>query len=378
MDATMIERPTNRRSARERGRPAGGADEQAPGTASEPATFDATAVKTVNLALQGGGAHGAFAWGVLDRLLEDERVAFEGVSATSAGAMNAVVLAYGLAEGGREGAKKALTHFWRRVSHAAAMGPLQPSPIDRMLHNHALEYSPAFLVMDFMSRLFSPYQLNPGNYNPLQRVLEQSVDFERLRRKTPVKLFLSATNVRTGKVKIFTNQEITPEAVMASACLPFMFQAVEIDGEAYWDGGYMGNPALYPLIYHCDSRDVVVVHINPLCRPDIPRSATEIMNRINEISFNSSLMREMRAIAFVTKLIDGGSVCDNSLKRMNIHAISADRVMQKLSVMSKLNADWEFLTHLRDDGRAHAEQWLAHNVDRLGRESTIDIGMRYL
>jgi NTE family protein len=341
------------------------------------ATTDA-GVKVVNLALQGGGAHGAFAWGVLDRLLDDERIAFEGVSATSAGAMNAVVLAYGLAEGGREGAKKALSGFWLRVSHAAAMGPLQPSPLDRVLHNHALEYSPAFLMLDFMSRLMSPYQLNPANYNPLQRVLEQSVDFDRLRDRAPVKLFLSATNVRTGKVKVFTNREVTAEAVMASACLPFMFQAVEIDSEAYWDGGYMGNPAIYPLIYHCDSADVLVVHINPLCRPDVPRSATEIMNRINEISFNSSLMREMRAIAFVTKLIDTGAVCDKSLKRMNIHAIAADEVMQKLSVMSKLNADWEFLTHLRDDGREFAGRWLAEHFDRVGVDSTIDVHGRYL
>jgi NTE family protein len=349
-----------------------------PAPRARKAAIDSVETKTINLALQGGGAHGAFAWGVLDRLLEDERLSFEGVSATSAGAMNAVVLAYGLAEGGRAGAKKALNNFWLRVSHAAAKGPLQPSPIDRALHNHALEYSPAFMMLDFMSRLFSPYQLNPGNYNPLQQVLEQSVDFARLRERAPVKLFLSATNVRTGKVKIFTNQEITPEAVMASACLPFMFQAVEIDGEAYWDGGYMGNPAIYPLIYHCDSTDVVVVHINPLCREEIPRSATEIMNRINEISFNSSLMREMRAIAFVTRLIDQGSVCDQSLKRMHIHAISADAVMQKLSVMSKLNADWEFLTHLRDDGRDFADDWLKGNYERIGSASTIDVHEHYL
>ena len=199
-------------------------------------------------------------------------------------------------------------------------------------------------------------------------MLEQSVDFDRLRELAPVKLFLSATNVRTGKVKIFTNPEITPDAVMASACLPFMFQAVEIEGEAYWDGGYMGNPAIYPLIYHCASPDVVVIHINPLQRQEIPRSATEIMNRINEISFNSSLMREMRAIAFVTRLIDCGAVCDQSLKRMNIHAIAADPVMQELSVMSKLNADWEILTHLRDDGREFAGRWLAESFDRIGVE----------
>ena len=335
-------------------------------------------VRAINLALQGGGAHGAFAWGVLDRLLEDERIAFEGVSATSAGAMNAVVLAYGLGEGGRDGARTALTGFWRRVSHAAAMGPLQPSFLDRMLHNHSLDYSPAFLTLDLMSRMMSPYQLNPGNYNPLLHVLEQSVDFDRLRGLSPIKLFLSATNVRTGKVKVFENDEITPEAVMASACLPFMFQAVEIDGEAYWDGGYMGNPAIFPLIYGCDSPDVLVVHINPLARPEIPRTATEIMNRINEISFNSSLMREMRAIAFVSELIDEGAICNRKMKRMYVHAISADAVMRKLSVMSKLNADWEFLTHLRDDGREFAEHWLDQHFVSLGNASTVDIRASYL
>ena len=226
-------------------------------------------VKTINLALQGGGAHGAFAWGVLDRLLEDERIAFEGVTATSAGAMNAVVLAYGMAEGGREGARKALNDFWRRISHSAAHGPLQPSPVDRMLHKPCTRIFAGIHHARLDDRMFSPYQLNPANYNPLQHVLEQSVDFERLRPKPSVKLFLSATNVRTGKMKMFKNQEITSEAVMASACL-FMFQAVEIDGEAYWDGGYMGNPAIYPLIYHCDSPDVIIVHINPLLRQEIP------------------------------------------------------------------------------------------------------------
>jgi len=331
------------------------------------------AIKTVNLALQGGGAHGAFAWGVLDRLLEDGRIGFEGISATSAGAMNATVLADGLAEGGRDGARTALASFWRSVSHAAAFSPLQPSLVDRLFHNHSLENSPAFMVFDLMTRMVSPYQLNPGNYNPLKNILEDSVDFDRLRKSSGAKLFLSATNVRTGKVKVFNNKEMTPDAVMASACLPFMFQAVEIDGEAYWDGGYMGNPAIYPLIYHCDSADVVVVHINPIERPDLPRMAHEIMNRINEISFNSSLLREMRAIAFVTKLIDDGKLTDDSLKRVFVHAIGADETMKKLSVVSKLNADWDFLTH-----REHASRWLEETFDCLGQKSSIDIREAYL
>jgi len=317
--------------------------------------------KTINLALQGGGAHGAFAWGVLDRLLEDGRIAIEGISATSAGAMNAAVLAYGFAEGGPDGARKALAGFWRRI--------------DRAMHNHGLEFSPAFQAFDLLVRLFSPYQLNPLNYNPLRSILENCIDFSRLRQSAAIKLFLSATNVRTGKVRVFKNGEITPDAVMASACLPLLFQAVEIDGEAYWDGGYMGNPAIFPLIYECASRDVVIAHINPTARTDVPRTAGEILNRINEISFNSSLMREMRAIAFVTRLIDEGKVTDGAMKRMLVHSIAADDFMQGLGVNSKLNADWEFLTHLHDVGRDRAAAWLGANFQHLGAQSSADLAL---
>jgi NTE family protein len=321
-----------------------------------------TAGKTVNLALQGGGAHGAFAWGVVDRLLEDERISFEGISATSAGAMNAVVMAYGLMLGGREGARRTLTEFWRGVSEASAWRPLQP----------------AFMFFDMMTRLLSPYQFNPLNYNPLRNLLEKTVDFERLRGENVVKLFLCATNVRTGKVKIFENHELTVSAVLASSCLPLVFQAIEIDGEAYWDGGYMGNPAIFPVIYGCRSTDVIVVHINPIVRDDIPRTASGILNRVNEISFNSSLMREMRAIAFVDRLIESGAIHDTEMKRVLIHAIEADAFMKDLGVASKLNTDWAFLTHLRDVGRATAEEWLAASYDHLGVRSTIDVRGKYL
>ena len=224
-------------------------------------------VKTINLALQGGGAHGAFTWGVLDRLLEDERIAFEGISATSAGAMNATVAAFGLATGGREGARQALANFWRRVSHLGDFSPLQPSWIDRLMGNRHLENSPAYLTFDMMTRLLSPYQFNPVNYNPLREVLAQVVDFTALSRHAcPVKLFLSATNVRTGKVKIFGNDEINADAVLASSCLPFLFRAVEIEGESYWDGGYSGNPALLPFLRATATEDVLIVQINPLER----------------------------------------------------------------------------------------------------------------
>jgi len=336
-------------------------------------------VRTINLALQGGGAHGAFTWGVLDRLLDEKELAFEGLSATSAGAMNAAAFAYGLAVDGREGARKALTDYWKRVSEAARLGPLQPSVIDRMLEDHKLSWSPIFALVGFVTRMLSPYQFNPANYNPLREVVEQSIDFSVLRRPDcPVKLFLSATNVRTGKVKIFAGNEISVDAVMASACLPTMFHAVEIGGEAYWDGGYMGNPAIFPLIYNCQSADIVIVHINPLFRNEVPRSADDILNRINEISFNSSLMREMRAVSYVTGLVTQKRVVDGGLKHVLVHSISDDAFMGALTPTSKYNADWDFLIFLRDQGRKCAGDWLAENFVKLGVESSVDVEKVYL
>jgi NTE family protein len=336
-------------------------------------------VRTINLALQGGGAHGAFTWGVLDRLLEEKYLGFEGLSATSAGAMNAAVFAYGLAVGGRDGARKALAGYWKRVSDAASLGPLQPSPIDRMLGDHKLAWSPAFSLMGFVTRVLSPYEFNPSDYNPLRNVVEQSIDFEVLRHPDcPVKLFLSATNVRTGKVKVFAGQEISVSAVMASACLPTMFHAVEIDGEAYWDGGYMGNPALFPLIYNCKSADIVIVHINPLYRKELPYAAGDILNRINEISFNSSLMREMRAVSFVTGLVKQKRIVDHDIRQILMHSITDDEFMGELSPTSKYNADWDFLIFLRDQGRKCVNEWLASNFGKLGVESSVDIDSLYL
>jgi NTE family protein len=379
------ERPHNRRPPSSTAKEGGVTD-----ILQTPSTIESNAVrpqgaaapieqKAINLALQGGGAHGAFTWGVLDRLLEDTRITIDGISAGSAGAMNAVVATYGWSVGGREGAKRALADFWRRLSDASLLGPLQASWFDRAIGNHSLSWSPAFLVLDVMTRLFSPYQLNPMNHNPLRGILIASVDFDALRGSAcPIKLFLSATNVRTGKVKVFAREEITAESVLASACLPLMFQAVKIDGEHYWDGGYMGNPALFPLIYNCSSRDILIVHINPLYREELPHTAADILNRINEISFNSSLMREMRAVSFVTRLIDEKRVIDNSLRRMLIHSISADEQMTQLSAASKMNADWSFLTRLRDIGRESAESWISDNFVQIGRESTADVQNQYL
>jgi NTE family protein len=316
-------------------------------------------VKRVNLALQGGSTHGAFTWGVLDRLLEEPRIELEGVSATSAGAMNAAVMAHGLTTGGRKGAREALEEFWLGVARISApLGALQ--------------------LFELVSRFLSPYQLNPLNYNPLRQLIQRVIDFERLRQDSAIKLFLSATNVRTGKIKVFTDKEITADCVLASACLPFLYQAVEIDGEYYWDGGYMGNPALFPLIYSCQSRDVLIVHVNPIERPDRPTSAREIMDRVNEISFNSSLMREMRAVAFVTKLIDDGKLNKGDAKRVLIHSVCADDVMRGFGAASKLNADSGFLRQLRALGRERAQAWIDDHFDDLGARSTVDIQAAYL
>ena len=335
-------------------------------------------VKAINLALQGGGAHGAFTWGVLDHLLEDGRLGIEGISATSAGAMNAAVLAQGVMVGGREGARLALESFWRSVSAAGSASPLQPSLLDRWSGNWNMDYSAAYLALDVLTRMFAPSQLNPLGVNPLRDLLVETIDFDRLRQCTTLKLYVSATNARSGKIKVFETHEISADVLMASACLPFLYEAVEIDGEPYWDGGYLGNPSIFPLIYNCDSPDVLVVRVNPIRREDLPKTARGILNRINEISFNSSLMREMRAIAFVTRLIDDGTVKDGRLKRMLIHSIEADEYMAGLGYSSKLNPDWDFLTHLRDIGRERARVWIAANADKVGVQSSIDIREAFL
>ncbi|MGP1394546.1 MAG: patatin-like phospholipase family protein [Inquilinaceae bacterium] len=334
--------------------------------------------KRINLALQGGGAHGAFTWGVIDRLLEDGRIDIEGISGTSAGAMNAAVLAYGLATGGHQGGRDALADFWHRTSEAARLSPLRPSPMDRWFTVGNMDLSPSWMLYDNMSRVLSPYQFNPTNINPLRDVVAATIDFDILCETDAVKLFLCATNVRTGRIKIFKGRELSVDAVLASACLPFLFHAVHVDGEDYWDGGYMGNPPLYPLIYHTDCNDVLLVQINPVGIDQVPRSARSILDRINTLSFNSSLMREMRAISFVTKLIDEGSLDGDRYKRLNIHAIDAEPEMAKLSVSSKLNADQEFLGWLFRLGRDRAAQWLDSHFDKINKETSTDIAQKFL
>jgi NTE family protein len=339
-------------------------------------------IKAVNLALQGGGAHGAFTWGVLDRLVEDERIAIEGISATSAGATNGVAFSYGMATGGREGAKRALHDFWRNISQVGSPSLLPPSEFEKAVKAFWKDSIKAaqsmFPMLSKLQVMISPYEFNPFNINPLKQLLEQSIDFRALRDEgCPVKLFLCATNVRTGRIKTFDRREISADCVLASACLPTLFQAIEIGGESYWDGGYIGNPALFPLIYNCDSRDIVVVHINPQERTTVPESAPDILARINEISFNSSLLRELRVIAFLTKLVDDGLADGTRLRSVLIHEIASEEIARQMSVETMMNMDWDFLTRLREAGRHQADVWLAANYDRLGETSTIDVQKKY-
>jgi len=342
---------------------------------------DRAGIKRVNLALQGGGSHGAFAWGILDKFAEDGRLDIEGLSATSAGSMNAVVYAQGRMNGGNDGAREALEKFWRDISDAGQMfSPVRASGWEAAL-GLGLEQSPSYILFETLTRTFSPYQFNPFNFNPLRDVLAKNVDIDAIHACDCVELFICATNVRTGQPRIFRNREVTLEAVLASACLPFLFQAVGIDGEHYWDGGYMGNPALYPLFNHTQSRDIVIAHINPIVRPQLPTTASEIQNRLNEVTFNSSLLRELRAIAFVTKLIEQDWLKDeyrNRLKHVLIHSIRADEALCDLTVASKFRTDWAFLCGLRDLGRAAAARWLERAYDHLGHHSTVDLRSEYL
>jgi NTE family protein len=325
----------------------------------------------IDLALQGGGAHGAFTWGVLDRLLDEPRLRIEGISGTSAGAMNAAVLVHGHAENGLQGAKAALEDFWRRVSRAATFSPFRRSPLDILMGRWTLDTSPVFLAFDLAARMFSPYDLNPRGANPMRDILAECVDFARLA-QSPIRLFVTATNVRTGRGRVFHNSELTPDVLLASACLPTLFQAVEIDGEAYWDGGYVGNPTITPLVRECASSDTLLVQVNPIERPGTPRSAREILDRLNEVSFNSPLMKELRMIAVLRQVANAGDCEGARWAGMRIHRI-ASAMMTELGYSSKLNAEWEFFCMLRDEGRSCAELFLRDHMEDLGRRSTFDL-----
>jgi NTE family protein len=331
------------------------------------------AKKLVNLALQGGGAHGAFTWGVLDKLLEDGRLAFEGLSGTSAGAVNAVVMIDGWTRNGREGARHALSAFWAEVARTARLSPLRRSPFDGFFRAWGMRETPAFLFFDILTRLFSPYELNPFDLNPLRDLVGRMVDFRRVKECTEIGLFVAATNVHTGRVRIFKKHEISLDVIMASTALPTLYRAVTIDGVPYWDGGYMGNPPLWPFFYSCEGEDVVIVQINPIERRRTPRTAAEIEDRVNEITFNASLLSELRAIDFVGRLLREGRLERGRYKDVRIHMIADVNAMPKLGLASKFDADWDFLVSLRDLGRSAAERFLTEHLDNIGKRSSVDV-----
>ncbi len=339
-------------------------------------------MKNIDIALQGGGAHGAFTWGVLDYLLEDGRLNFASVTAASAGAMNAAVMAYGLHLNGPDEARNQLEIFWKKVSEIDSQNNWL-SKFSRNLFPELKKYqekAQRFGLSAFLQS-FSPYQFNPFDVNPLRDIIENQIDFEALRCCQKTRLYISATNVKTGKVKVFKTHEITSDTVLASACLPHLFKAVKIDNEYYWDGGYSGNPPLWPLFYDHETQDVLVVHINPMHRNHVPQTSFDIQNRMNEISFNMSLLKEMRAVAFVQKLINEDMLKPEFAdKYSNIlfHSIRADKVLEDLSSDTKLKTDWDFLLSLKARGRVMAEQWLTEHYEHVGRKSTVDLREEFL
>jgi NTE family protein len=338
---------------------------------------DSNGPKRINLALQGGGALGAFTWGVLDQLLEDGRLSIEGISGASAGAVNAIMLADGLARGGPKEARKRLADFWRAASLGGNLPEVQRRAVDRLFSFWPVEDTPVGLWMQALTRYLSPYDFNPLNINPLKDLITRFIDFDKVRAATDLKLFVSATNVKTGQLKVFKREEMTADMIVASACLPHLFHAVEIGGEFYWDGGYVGNPALYPLVGGTETENLLLVQINPLKRKQLPKTRDEIMARINEITFNSSLMSELRGIAFVGQLIDDGKLPRGTgagqYRRMNIHRIALTGATQALDAGSRLNTDFDFFEMLHDKGRRAAREFLDAHYEDIGVRSTIDI-----
>ena len=341
-------------------------------------------MQMVNLALQGGGSHGAFTWGVLDALLEDGRIGFEGLSGTSAGAVNAVALASGWARAQaagrdpREGAREKLAGIWYRVGALGSLGTLHQQFTRMLWGGLPPELSPAHLIGNAWRGMLSPYQSNPLDINPLRTMLEEEIDFPAVAAQHELKVFVSATHVNTGKAVVFTGRQLDARAVLASACLPMLFQAVEIDGEAYWDGGYSVNPALSPLIKECATADLVLVQINPLARQQTPKSSAEIVDRVNELTFNASLLTQMRAIDFVNRLVAEGAVSHARCKSVRVHRIDGGAALEAFPTSSRTSADGVLINQLFEAGRTSGKEWLAQHAAAIGHRATVDIRSDYL
>ncbi len=333
--------------------------------------------KVVNLALQGGGSHGAFTWGVLDRLLEEDAyLKIEGLSGTSAGAMNAAIFAQGYIKGGAFGARDLLDQYWRGVSKLASFGVARRNMVDKMMGNWNLDQNPGAAMLTTWQRMVSPYQTNPLNINPLRDMIEQMIDFDAIRNSSKFRLFICATRVETGRPRVFERKELTLDALMASACLPLTFQAVTIDGEPYWDGGYTANPALMPLIETASSPDLVLVPITPFSRPGTPGKPVEIINRANEIGFAVPLLSELNTIALARKLVLDQPIRSEEAERfarLRLHMLSAENEMREFGAASKFNVQLDFLLRLKEIGRNAADRWLKANWDHLGHRPSVDV-----
>lgn len=331
-------------------------------------------IKKVGIALQGGGAHGAFTWGVLDRLLEADYIIADAMCGTSAGAVNAVTCAYGLHIGGPKKAKELLETLWTKVAHSGGFF-FKPGIFDKFYGNGDIYNSPGYMFFNNITQFLSPYNFNPFNYNPLRDILTDLIDFKELQLYNKKKLFICATNVKTNRAKIFSNKEITVDAVLASACLPFLFQAVEIEGEYYWDGGYMGNPPIFPLITNTTLHDIVLIKINSVNINSVPTTARDIADRVNEISFNSSLINEMKLIHYRNELLRNGILkTDDKMNReIFVHTISGYDALSQLSYSSKMNTSWDFLMSLKERGRQTASKWLESDFKQVGIKSTFDV-----
>jgi NTE family protein len=335
--------------------------------------------KKIAIGLQGGGSHGAYTWGVLDALLEDDRLEIEGVSGTSAGGMCATAVAHGLIKGGNAGARETLRYFWELIGEKGKTSPFQFNPFQKKVRDFSIGSNPAFMMLKSMMGLLSPYQFNPTGVNPMGDLIDKVFDFDALQKGNDiVKLFLCATHVATGKLRIFNGETLTKEAVLASACIPSLFHAVKIEDDFYWDGGYIGNPALYPLIYGCETSDLLVIQLRRVYSPKLPTSVHDIANRLSEITQNACLTREMRSISFVTKLIDDGIVQPNALKRLHIHMIRDDAFMGGLDAGSGFFADMEFIQYLYEAGRRAGKEWLKNHFADVGVKTSAEIAQDFV
>lgn len=326
--------------------------------------------KSISIALQGGGVHGAFTWGVLDQLLMDGRLHIKAVSATSGGSIMATIMAQGLHDGGHEAAREALKGLWKKISVASSMMPLRMKVVDKFLGNVGIDLTPSTLALDYITRMFSPSQFNLFDINPLRGILEEMIDFDMLRAQSPVALFINTTHARTGKSRIFGGKELTLDALMASVCLPYVFKTVEIDGEPYWDGSFSGCPPLSPLTGGSLPSDIVLVQVHPSYVEEVPTAAADILDRATEISFHSVLLHELKNIALTNRLVETGAL---KQKPVYIHRIESQDMLTSMGRSSKLNADWDVLVYLHDLGVQAAADWLAEHYDAIGQNSSLDL-----